>query len=63
MNEVYQPLPDDDPVMVAWNLYKTTEDYANTLKWAAYKEHRVGSLWACFLEGWRLHERLMEKKL
>lgn len=43
----------EHPVMKAWSLYKQTERYKNTLKWASSDEHREGSLWAVFLEGYQ----------
>lgn len=46
------PVPNDDPLMVAWNEYKASEEYRNTKKWAAFEEHVDGSLWAAFLAGW-----------
>lgn len=46
------PVPNDDPLMVAWNGYKTSEEYQNTKKWAAFKEHVDGALWAAFVAGW-----------
>lgn len=45
-------VPADHPMIIAWELYKGTEDYTNTRKWAAIDEHRDGSLWAAFVEGW-----------
>lgn len=41
----------NEPVMVAWDEYKKTEDYANSKKWAAHREHTEGSLWAAFAKG------------
>lgn len=47
----------EHPVMKAWSLYKQTERYKNTLKWASSDEHsdehREGSLWAVFFEGYQ----------
>lgn len=45
-------LPKNDPRMLAWGRFQRTEDYVNTLDWAAEPEHRVGSMWRCFLEGY-----------
>jgi hypothetical protein len=39
----------DEPVMIAWNRHKATEDYANTLRWAG--KANEGQLWACFAAG------------
>lgn len=45
-------VPNDDPLMIAWEKYSTCSDYANSLKWAAHDEHRQGSMWAVFMAGW-----------
>lgn len=45
-------VPDDAPVMKAWNTYTATDNYANTRMWAAHDAHVDGSLWAAFLQGW-----------
>lgn len=42
----------DEPLMIAWNAYKATEEYANSRQWAGYKEHLDGSLWAVFCAGY-----------
>ncbi len=42
---------DDEPLMVAWNKYRKTDDYKNTVKWAG--EANIGQLWACFSAGWK----------
>ena len=47
------PLRKDHPLMIAWELYKSTEDFENTRRWAQYEAHVTGSLWAAFMEGWR----------
>jgi hypothetical protein len=67
MSDVMAKLPDDSPLMIAWEAYKRTDGYANTLKWArhvAVKEretnalieiqhpHTEGSLWAAFMAGY-----------
>ena len=49
-------LPDDSPILIAFNQYKATQSYENTKKWALYPEHVEGSLWAAFMEGWELCE-------
>lgn len=28
------PMPNDDPMMVAWNAYKAGDEFANSKKWA-----------------------------
>lgn len=52
MDNAQTPVPADHPLMIAWENYKQTEDYANTKKWAAYAEHVDGSLWAAFARGY-----------
>lgn len=61
-------LPDTDPLIIAWNAYKQTKEYDNTLRWAknftisvAYDTGQLimnantqeGSLWAAFAEGFK----------
>ena len=45
------PVPQDAPLMVAWNAYKASEEYANTEYWATRPEHTEDSLWAAFVAG------------
>ncbi len=51
---VMRALAPTEPVMVAWREYQKTEDYANTKRWVAFMDHREGSLWAAFSEGFRV---------
>ena len=48
---VMKALPENDPIMISWNKYKATDQFANTKKWAVYPEHVEGSLWAAYLQG------------
>lgn len=50
------PLPKDDPLMVAWEAHKATEQHANDVRWAKVEAHTVGSLWSAFEAGWRARE-------
>ncbi len=50
---VMQQVPVDHPLMVAWNAYKASDDYANSLKWAATPDYREGSMWAAFMAGFK----------
>ena len=45
-------VPSTDPMMVAWESYRASANYANTRKWATKDRHVDGSLWAAFCEGW-----------
>lgn len=40
--------------MVAWKEYQESKDFANSKKWAIHTEHVEGSLWAAFLEGFKM---------
>lgn len=46
-------LPKDHPIMLAWESYRSTSEYANSFRWAEKAEHRDGSMWAAFLAGWQ----------
>lgn len=46
-------VPADHPMMIAWEKYKTSPEYANSFKWAQHKQHRTGSMWAAFVEGYK----------
>lgn len=76
MSEVSAKVPDDSPLMIAWNAFKASDGYANTLKWArhvAIREretnalieiqhpHTEGSLWAAFMAGWNAALKVGEK--
>jgi hypothetical protein len=48
------PVPQDHPLMKAWEHYKATEDGSNTRHWACQGEKFVdGALWAAFDAGFR----------
>jgi len=68
MSDVMAKLPDDSPLMIAWNAYRATDGYANVLKWARHVKvqeretnalieiqhpHTEGSLWAAFMAGYK----------
>lgn len=46
------PLPQDHPLMRAWEAYKLTEEYTNSKHWAPSHQHIQGALWAVFSAGW-----------
>lgn len=48
---VMQQVAKDAPLMIAWEAYKATEEFANTKRWASQAEHTEGSLWAAFMVG------------
>lgn len=48
---IERPCPPDSELMKAWEKYKASDDYANSLHWAAKDEYREGSMWAAFMSG------------
>lgn len=46
------PAPKDHPMLIAWEKYKLTDEYANSFSWGRHEQHRAGSLWASFVAGW-----------
>jgi hypothetical protein len=54
------PVPDDDPLMIAWKRYETSADYTNSFLWAAHEEHRNGSMWGAFSAGFMAAGKLRE---
>lgn len=50
--KVMTKVPDDHPLMVAWNEYKALPEYENAKQWATAPAHTEGSLWAAFMAGW-----------
>jgi len=46
------PVPEDDPLMKAWQAYKSSPEYLNSWTWAGEIKHRDGSMWAAFVQGW-----------
>jgi hypothetical protein len=57
---VQTPVPENDPLMIAWKAYKQSDSYGNTKSWATnidwIKQHPDnvdGQLWSAFEHGWR----------
>lgn len=62
---IESPVANEDPRMIAWNKYKSTDAYANSLKWALARQYEdgrpisaeqcvsnaEGSLWTAFIAG------------
>lgn len=59
MSNVQTEMPEDHPMRVAFEAYRSTESYANTFRWAEYPQHRTGSLWAAFNAGYEAAKREM----
>lgn len=67
-------LPDDHPMMIAWEEYRATPEAKNSDKWARHIEvsqgealqgqiivshpHTTGSLWAAFVAGYEAASRV-----
>lgn len=47
------PVAKNDPLMVAWEAFKSTEEFTNACRWALTEEHLHGSLWAVFVAGYQ----------
>lgn len=60
MSDTMAPVPNDHPMMIAWQAYKTTDEYANTRKWALHEAHVDGSLWAAFVAGFHAANAMAE---
>lgn len=65
-DNVQQALPKDDPILKAFDSYKSTPEFENARKWASHitatvtdghlrvdHPHLIGSLWAAFTAGIR----------
>ena len=52
MSETMAQIHKAHPMKAAWDQYKATDSYLNTKKWASFKEHTEGSLWASFSAGY-----------
>lgn len=48
---IEQAIPQEAPVMIAWNNYKASDEFQNAKKWAINPDHTDGSLWAAFYAG------------
>jgi hypothetical protein len=51
MEQAMAKVPDDSPLMIAWNAWRETEQYANVLAWAGKLQE--GNLWAAFMAGYQ----------
>ncbi len=51
--DIMQPLPKNHPEMRAWEEYRQTGEFKNSLDWARKDGYTEGSLWVAFDEGWR----------
>lgn len=47
------PVPKTDPMMKAWDSFRTSDEYVNIKSWASKSEHLQGSLWAMFVAGYK----------
>ena len=57
VSETQSQVPLTHPMRAAWENYKTTDNYANSRRWATHpdaaeRKYVDGSLWAAFVAGW-----------
>lgn len=52
MSNTMSPVPNDHPLKLAWEQFRSTEEFSNSRQWASKDEHLDGSLWAAFVAGW-----------
>jgi len=58
VSEEMQALPHDDPLMLAWENWKTTPEFSNARDWIMRaRDHVDGSIWRAYMEGWNAHRR------
>lgn len=46
-------VPQDHPLMIAWEAYKKRQRYGQIREWAQQEAHVDGALWAAFEQGFR----------
>jgi len=55
---VMTPVDKDSPLSKAFEEWKKSEDYSNSLKWAVIPEHSEGTLWNAFMRGFLSAEEI-----
>lgn len=53
---------ENNPMLIAWNKYKASDEYQNSRNWAKHEEHVDGSMWASFVIGWNASGEEKEEK-
>lgn len=58
---IQTPVPEDDPLIIAWKAYKESDAFAHAKSWATnvawiqqHPDNADGQLWSAFEHGWRL---------
>lgn len=46
-------VPPSSPLMLAWAVYKATDEYRNKRQWALQEAHVDGALWDVFVQGYQ----------
>lgn len=46
-------VPPSSPLMLAWGVYKGTDEYRNKRRWALQEAHVDGALWDVFVQGYQ----------
>ncbi len=58
------PVPSDHPLMIAWNAFKETEDFANGKAWSLRgEEYLDGAFWTAFMAGFQARNAELEAEL
>ena len=53
MTQVMYKVDKDDLLMLAWKIYKASDEYKNTKRWAdGGYQYGTSALWAAFAKGW-----------
>ena len=63
MSDVMTQVPPDSPLMKAWEIYRVSEEYKNSFKWAKHEKHRDGSMWDAFNAGYEAGQEGKQKEL
>lgn len=56
MDDAMTPVDPNSPLSKMWEEWKSSDDYANSRKWAMHEDHIEGSLWNAFMRGFMAGE-------
>lgn len=60
------PLPQNDPMLIAFQILKKTQEYQNAVKWtikAENESHADGELWFAFAAGYEIATRKIKLEI
>lgn len=55
-------LPDDHPLMRAWNDYKALQEFEQVMQWLDEPAHKTNAVWTIFARGY-LHQNMHYQQL